>query len=69
MSHAGQAPQECLTIAQHSSSTSHGRAEQSWGQFAEEHSYLLRLQEKTETHPEGYKSNNLIKLFKIQSES
>lgn len=69
MSHTGQAPHEPLTTAGHSGpSSNHSRQNQSWGQFVEEHSYFLRLQKKVETGPEGYKSHNLIKLFKIQSE-
>lgn len=31
----------------------------------EKHNYFIRLQEKTETAPEAYKSHNLIKLFEI----
>lgn len=72
MSRRGQAPHKDFTIVQYSG-RSGPRAtsgqDQGWGQFAQEYSYFLRLQEKAETSPEGYTSNNFIKLLKIQSES
>lgn len=66
MSHKGQAPQSTHYHSVPWKNQPRGQQGRSglravcW-----EHSYFIRWQEKAETSPEGYKSNNLSKLFKI----